>query len=230
MSFKYIIVGNNLLGCNMNNLILGWEITEIRQLLDSISLSKTKSLNEIFESFACVRKRKVSSVKSFYYRLKNLSETDEKVKSLLDEYNINISSKYVTQSKQNENKGNIVIVPQKREVLSQSDIDSLFWGLVKLVKRNAESEVQLSVKRELELVNQSLGSTLISLKKKEVLLRSLKEQNDRLKKELANLKCKDTQLNESINYLEDLANDNQIQKLKVFLDSLKKREVKNEKM
>ena len=90
--------------------------------------------------------------------------------------------------------------------------------------------MQLSVKRELELVNQSLGSTLISLKKKEVLLRSLKEQNDRLKKELANLKCKDTQLNESINYLEDLANDNQIQKLKVFLDSLKKREVKNEKM
>ncbi len=226
MSLKYYLWEIITFGANMDRIILGWEINEVEQLLDRVSSRNKKSLIHVFSEFATKTCRSVASVRNYYYRLLKMIPNDNKIRSLCKEHGVSIKND--TENTFMQNAGQIVVMPHKREVLSQSDIDSLFWGLVKLVKRNTEKEVQLNIKREIQLSNDTLSSTLALLKKKEAMLKKLQLKNKSLRDEIETIQNDASKIR--IDTIEDYTNKFNLEQLKIFLKKLKKREVKNEKL
>ena len=72
---------------------------------------------------------------------------------------------------------------KKKHVLSESDINSLFIGLVRLVKRNAIEEYSSKVKNDTESANASLRKVLVDLNKKDKEIEKLKAEFSKLKSE-----------------------------------------------
>ena len=77
----------------------------------------------------------------------------------------------------------IKFTSKKKEGLSESDLNSLFIGLVRLVKRSAVEEVNEKIKQEKENANNLLRQALLDLGKKEREFLTLKERFMKLKKE-----------------------------------------------
>ena len=275
------------------NKILGWDIEEIKDLMQTIASKQGRSLVKCFKHFAIKTNRQTYSVRNFYYRLlevvnkdKNVAEilvqngitnsiktnhfTDEETAKLLrailrndkkmsvrkacfeladgdaslmmryqNKYRNALKTqpeliKKISQELQSQNiktrdestKNNIMIMPLKQqETITEKEIQSLFWGLVKLIKRGAEEEVQANLKREAEFANNTLSNALIDLRRKEMLIKELKEQNERL-----NLRLKDTEIKlensqqklvSNISKINDLAHSSSIKELKNFIASLK---------
>lgn len=273
--------------------ILGWDIEEIKELMQTIASKQGRSLVKCFKYFAIKTNRQTYSVRNFYYRLlevankdKNIAEilvqngitnsiktnhfTDEETAKLLRailrndkkmsvrkacfelaDGDANLMMRYqnkyrnalktqpelikkISQELQSQNiktrdevtRNNIMIMPLKQqETITEKEIQSLFWGLVKLVKRSAEEEVQANLKREAEFANNTLSNALIDLRRKEMLIKELKEQNERL-----NLRLKDTEIKlensqqklvSNISKINDLAHSSSIKELKNFIESLK---------
>lgn len=89
---------------------------------------------------------------------------------------------FLAKKKPSEN--NIIKFTQKKkEGLSESDLNSLFLGLVRLVKKSALEEVNEKFREEKENANSLLRQALIDLGKKEREILSLKESFLKLKKE-----------------------------------------------
>lgn len=93
-------------------------------------------------------------------------------------------------------KDNIIKFAKKKEGISESEIQALFMGLVRLVKRSAQEEATSQTKTLIERANIELRKTIVSLNNKEKEYRELKEQylkvkeeNSRLVKDVFKLKC-----------------------------------------
>lgn len=81
----------------------------------------------------------------------------------------------------------IKFTTQKKDGLSDSDIQSLFMGLVRLVKRSAVEEFASKLKVERESANLLLRKTLVDLQKKDKEIQTLKDNFARVKAENAKL-------------------------------------------
>ncbi len=81
----------------------------------------------------------------------------------------------------------IAFTSKKKSGLSESDINSLFLGLVRLVKRTAIDEYSKQVKVERENSNEALRRALIDLNNKDKELGRLKEEFSKLKLENSRL-------------------------------------------
>ncbi len=91
-------------------------------------------------------------------------------------------------SKQSLQKSNIIkFTTKKKESLSESDLNSLFLGLVRLVKRTATEEMNEKFKIEKENSNALLRKAIADLGKKEKEFSELKSNFLKLKKENASL-------------------------------------------
>ena len=71
----------------------------------------------------------------------------------------------------------------KKQLLTESDITSLFMGLVRLVKKNIASEFENKQNQEKESLQQKLRKTITTLGEREGEISSLKEKFEKLKKE-----------------------------------------------
>ena len=71
---------------------------------------------------------------------------------------------------------NVISMPDRRNILTESDINSLFLGLVKLVKKQATMQVSTTLKHECEKANQTLRKTLVELSEKDNELKMLRKQ------------------------------------------------------
>lgn len=96
---------------------------------------------------------------------------------------------------------NIVSMPERRTLLTESDINSLFLGLVKLVKKQAIEQAGNSYKRESEKANEMLRKTLIELTEKDNELKILRKkfkvlntENYKLMEEIKLLRGKNAEL------------------------------------
>lgn len=78
---------------------------------------------------------------------------------------------------------NIVSIPVKRTTLSENEINSLFLGLVKLIKTSAKQEFNIKVQQDAEHANALLRKTLVNLSNKERQLELLKKSFELLKEE-----------------------------------------------
>ena len=74
-----------------------------------------------------------------------------------------------------EKKDNIITF-KSRKTLTDADINSLFAGLVKLVKKNAYEEVNVKIKEEKETSEYLLKEAYLELNKKEKEINKLKDE------------------------------------------------------
>ena len=93
-------------------------------------------------------------------------------------------------------KDNIIKFAKKKDKISESELQALFMGLVRLVKRSATEEVNEQVKSTMERASQELRKTIVALNNKEREYRELKdsfmkikEENSKLVKDMFKLKC-----------------------------------------
>ena len=96
---------------------------------------------------------------------------------------------------------NVISMPDRRNILTESDINSLFLGLVKLVKKQATMQVSSNLKQECERANEALRKTLVQLSEKENELKLLRKQikvlniqNTKLVEEVKQLRGKNAEL------------------------------------
>ncbi len=89
---------------------------------------------------------------------------------------------------------------RQKPLLSDADINSLFLGLVRLVKRSAVEEFSNKLKDQKESANQSLRQMLVDLNKKDKEIDKLKEElvklkleNSRLVQNMMKIKCEKVQ-------------------------------------
>ena len=95
-------------------------------------------------------------------------------------------NKYRNQNVKKDETGrlvNILDFKNKQKVLTDSDINSLFMGFVKLVKKTAYDEASQSLKAERNSINFLLKKTVFNLSKREKEVEDLKNLNEKLKKE-----------------------------------------------
>ncbi len=100
---------------------------------------------------------------------------------------------------------NVISMPTKRTHLSESEINSLFLGLVKLIKNSARNEANLELQKETEFANNTLRQTLVNLSGKEMQLKELRKNFEQLKSEkqkldgkIKNLRIENAQLLEKV--------------------------------
>lgn len=113
-------------------------------------------------------------------------------------------NKYRNAVKQKESKSggaDIIKFSSKRQGLSESDITSLFMGLVRLVKRNITSEIEQKQQKDKESLNEKLRKATLMLGEKDHEILTLKEKFDKLRQDyqalnqkMMKLKCEKASL------------------------------------
>lgn len=98
-------------------------------------------------------------------------------KELYNKCLLNLRKNGLSASKEMPKENNIVYMkkPEERK-LTDEDVNSLFLGLVKLVKRNAIENVEKNLTSEAEFANTALRETLIKLTKLEEQIESKKQE------------------------------------------------------
>jgi len=101
---------------------------------------------------------------------------------------------------------NIIRFTSQKQGLTENDINSLFMGLIRLVKRNLTNEIEKKEIAEKESLNDKLRKTITMLGEKENEISLLKEKFESLKKEnqslsqkMLKLKCEKASLLSSKN-------------------------------
>lgn len=100
---------------------------------------------------------------------------------------IRIQNKYRSQnkSKKENNMGNIIKMPVKN-VITDEDINALFFGLIKLVKKQEQDRARFKVQAELETASEKLKNAL-----KEIVIK--RAEIEKLQSEISLLKADNTQ-------------------------------------
>ena len=87
------------------------------------------------------------------------------------------------QNLKNQKPNNLVIFRQKQKVLSDNDINSLFMGLMKLIKKNTTEEVLEKTKLDKEKMEYLLKQAYGDINKKEKEIKRIKEEYSYIKEE-----------------------------------------------
>ena len=78
---------------------------------------------------------------------------------------------------------NVISMPNRKTKLSDSEINSLFLGLVKLIKNHAKQEVAGTLQKQNQLANQELRKMMVSISEKEHEIQKLRNSFELLKNE-----------------------------------------------
>ena len=87
-----------------------------------------------------------------------------------------LQNKFQNLKKEKVEKKDNIITFKSRKTLTDADINSLFAGLVKLVKKNAYEEVNVKIKEEKETSEYLLKEAYLELNKKEKEINKLKDE------------------------------------------------------
>lgn len=283
----------------MQNKILGWQVTEIKQLLSTIKKEGKGHIAHAFLLHSEQYKRKPTSVRNFYYNFLKLLNSNTTIRAnfddilsdfstkdarrfdeiaeenllleildytdrlsvrqkclLLSNYDrrkfIRYQNKYrnllknkpnlvkkcvnllkkANKTVRNLSFDNVTTFPQNiitmpatgTKILTDADINSLFLGLVNLVKHNVKQTLKQSIKNEMSLVNNALEKSITELRKKDAIISDLTEQNNAIKQKLSATEQKLNQEHEkhqnNLNTISALANSKKMQKLRDFLQKI----------
>lgn len=92
-------------------------------------------------------------------------------------------NKYQNLKKKNLKKDNVIVFSAKQKILSEGDINSLFMGLVKLIKKTAVEEIEQKSKLERQSSDFLLKKAFIDLNQKDKKLMELSNEFEILKAE-----------------------------------------------
>lgn len=100
-----------------------------------------------------------------------------------------LQNKYQNMKKKDK-KNNIIVFKQRQKLLTESDINSLFMGLVKLIKKTAIDEFMEKTKLEKQSSAYLLKKAFVDLGRKDKQITALRQEFEDLKKENENLKTR----------------------------------------
>jgi predicted RNase H-like nuclease (RuvC/YqgF family) len=87
--------------------------------------------------------------------------------------------------KQQQNKkAKLIAMPSRNEILSEKDMQSLFLGLIRLVKNNTIKEMNYAIDEKKKDSIIEYSNLKISLRKAEETIEEYKRENNKLKKEI----------------------------------------------
>lgn len=164
------------------------KITERDLLLKVLDYSQPRSVRAVCMDLANGDKKLFVRLQNKYRNL--IKHNKPMVDSVIEELvQNNIPVRAIAS---NVESGNILSMPviKQSKPLRDDEIQALFWGLVRLVKRTAEEEVSLNLKREAEFANSTLQKTLVDTRRKDMLITELKTQNKKIRDELERTKLK----------------------------------------
>lgn len=87
-----------------------------------------------------------------------------------------------------ENKNNLLVMPNSKTVLTDGEINSLFMGLVKLVKKSAREQCDLELLNQMQSANAELRKSIKSLADKEREIKYFRKKFELLTNERIKLK------------------------------------------
>lgn len=124
-----------------------------------------------------------------------LKSEPEYIEKIANKYNISLKEK--TES-------NVVKIRPQKPRLTDNEINSLFMGLVRLIKSNSISEVSEALKKECNIAHKNLKETKEELKFVQEELAEEKRKNKKLTSEL-NALCDNNKMNAFREYLKTLS-------------------------
>lgn len=138
------------------------------------------------------------------------------IQELKDEgIEVNIKQKFTPRP------NNILVMPKQKGSLSDKDIEALFMGLVRLVKRVANEQAEVQNRIEMKRTNDNLAKAYVELSSKESEIKSLSTSLEKLKTENKNLKTclQEKRIKEAENYVES----SRMRELKNFANAFPKK-------
>ena len=111
---------------------------------------------------------------------------------------LNIKNKVMETTKSNSPNNLIYFKKQEPKVISEKDINSLFLGLIKLVKKSAAESVEKKLISELDFANSTLRKTLVKLSKTEQDLKEMTTSFENIKIEDEKLRLENAYLRSEI--------------------------------
>ena len=205
------------------------KITERDLLLKVLDYSQPRSVRAVCMDLANGDKKLFVRLQNKYRNL--IKHNKSMVDSVIEELVQNDIP--VRAMASNVESGNILSMPviKQSKPLRDDEIQALFWGLVRLVKRTAEEEVSLNLKREAEFANSTLQKTLVDTRRKDMLITELKTQNKKIRDELERTKLKlASEVSKNLkNFLtlNDLVKSRKMVELRDFLEKINPSMVQN---
>ncbi len=120
---------------------------------------------------------------------------------------------------------NVIQFKKPENQINDRDINSLFLGLIKLVKKTAEENLQKTLVKDLEMSNSSLRKTLVKLSNAEEKILEFERENKKLSNENLNLKNENAILKSEIANLLNKVKNKQ-RRLADFINEMKRKEIK----
>ncbi len=146
-----------------------------------------------------------------------------KQKELFEQCLQNLKTTGVKVEKIKPRPSNVIEFKNTKTQLTESDINSLFLGLVKLVKRQATEEATHNQGAEIQRANDMLRKTLVSLRQREEEIKSLQKNFKLLSKENEKL-CEEIKMLRGKN-AEMMADRSKMQGLKKFANRYKSKNI-----
>ena len=150
------------------------KLKEIKHFTQQDELKLITNIRSMVNNGYSVRKACLTLANNNVYDMMRLQN---KYRSFLQKNNMN----------KKETNNILVFKPKINTTLSESDINNLFLGLVKVIKKNALEQVNKNLVSECEWANDTLRKTLVTLNEKEQTIKALSLKNTVLSKKLMDL-------------------------------------------
>ena len=153
-------------------------------------------------------------------RKTNILGTENKLKNSITN-KISFNNGNSNQNSKQKEMGNVLFMPTNKALLTDSEITSLFMGLVKLVKKAAKEQYDLELLNQVQSANAELRKSIKSLADKEREIKFFRKKFEllsnekvKLKEELSNLRSQNVEL------LKAETSPIKINKLKSYINKL----------
>lgn len=137
---------------------------------------------------------------------------------------LNIKNKVMETTKSNSPNNLIYFKKQEPKVISEKDINSLFLGLIKLVKKSAAESVEKKLISELDFANSTLRKTLVKLSKTEQDLKEMSSSFENIKIENEKLRLENAYLRSEIANFMNKPKPQKQKTLSAFISEIKQKQ------
>lgn len=151
-----------------------------------------------------------------------LKSNPELINEIIKE--LNIKNKVMEDTKSNSPNNLIYFKKQEPKVISEKDINSLFLGLIKLVKKSAAESVEKKLISELDFANSTLRKTLVKLSKTEQDLKEMSTSFENIKIENEKLRLENAYLRSEIASFMNKPKPQKQKTLSAFISEIKQKQ------
>lgn len=218
------------LGINIKNHIVNESVLfsgkETKEILTKIIKLNSEGYS-IRKACLTLANNDVNMMVRYQNKYRSVLKTNPKlIEDIKKDLNITSTSTF----KENFEKANcnnlIYFKKQEPKVVSEKDINALFLGLIKLVKKSAAESVEKKLISELDFANSTLRKTLVKLSKTEQDLKDIEKLNENFKIDNEKLRLENTYLRSEIANLLNKPKQQKQKTLSEFISEIKQKQNK----